>query len=204
LPSLSRLAQNISQGPVVTNSITTYGVVTALSADSPLSFQNCLFQDNNFQGFAGATQGYMVSSSGASIDIQNTCFLNNKLQGFGTVQAFMNASYKFSNVFGAQNTSKLNCPFLAVSSKTPQDNIDVVCKAYDASGCRAHFDFLTNSPTFAPASAMTATPSTIASKPTIMNGPQAPTASVKKSAAMSLSSSVSFFSVLMGGFLFKW
>ncbi|GKZ01452.1 hypothetical protein MPSEU_001095900 [Mayamaea pseudoterrestris] len=129
--------RNNTQG--ATQGATTYGVVTARASGNFLSFDNCLFAENQFGNRETFQQGYAIESWGSEVAIRNTCFIQNNFIGFGPVHIWDKGIFNVDGVYGDAD-DELQCTFLAYSRTQPEDASQVTCTDYDADTCLADID----------------------------------------------------------------
>jgi hypothetical protein len=132
-------------------------------------------------------QGYAIQSSGSSLEIRDTCFLENNFIGYGTVRVYDKGLFNVSGVYGDPD-AELTCNFLAYSDIEPQNALEVTCTAYDAKTCKAaNVDIPTRNPAAAvPTPAPSVTPTANNGAPSTTGGATKAASSASMRATLSL------------------
>lgn len=131
------LFENNRQGDTSQGGIPLLGIIAVLVEFSSVSIRRTKFQGNIFDGSDGNQNGYAIQSSGADVEIYDSCFIDNDFIGFAPVQLFGATTYVVRNNFVTLNDDLLFCDFIAYStSLNPESNDEITCIASDAIVCR--------------------------------------------------------------------
>lgn len=123
--------------------------MTAASGPEPrmnFAFEDCIFEDNEFQGIeddVALNKGFavQVQAEGSSVEIQNSCFLNNRFSGDALVLAIDEAGT--GNAPGATNfvdeasSQDVFCDFLGTSDVVPDSVSQLTCVDAQSTTCLA-------------------------------------------------------------------
>lgn len=74
------------QGPISPGGIPLLGVLGILTPFNPTVFRNCIFEGNVYDGSDRSQNGYAIQSRGSPLTVEDSCFIDNDLNGFGPVQ----------------------------------------------------------------------------------------------------------------------
>lgn len=82
--------------------------------------------------------GYAISVyEGSDVKIRNTCFIDNKFSGLGTVEVFQGGTFESENNFGSNNGG-VRCQYIAQADGVLSGSSDALtCYPYEATSCQA-------------------------------------------------------------------
>lgn len=119
-------------------------VIGAETAFNDVIIKNSIFE-NNGVGDTGtdvvASSSAMKIPTGASVDISDTCFINNDFVGLGTVEVQDAASVRSLTGNTGKNRLDTNCEFVSIGNGT-SDN----CLPYDAFRCKSRPNYIPSTP----------------------------------------------------------
>lgn len=122
-----------TQGEIL-SSVVQRGIVSVESDHNDVSFERCIFRNNNFdvepQGYAISVHGGR-NEGGSTLNIQNSCFYDNQFTGHAPVQILGNVDFVQKNNAGDEvRNDKLSCQFIAQI----QNDGAVNCREYEMEG----------------------------------------------------------------------
>jgi hypothetical protein len=115
-----------------------------------LSLSQCINHSNAQITTSVITVGLLDSLP--TLQVVNSCFVRNTVNGFGTVAAFFNTDVSESNNFGLVAAESVSCQFLAESDVVPVLDEEVTCTNFSANECSFDLAPYSLAPTGAPVS----------------------------------------------------